>query len=101
MQRFSGPRSSKRRSITRAAAVASTPRVVLESIEPRLLFDGIPTAAIQVSDITSPGGTSLVVTVTYTDDNAIAHTSIGRTDVTVVNQAAGAALVLTNVTESS
>ncbi|HEX8914615.1 MAG TPA: hypothetical protein VF796_19855, partial [Humisphaera sp.] len=74
-----------------------SPSAPVEPMERRVLLDAIPSADIRVDDVLAGGGSALVVTVTYTDDKAVAVTSVGSSDVTVVNEAGGAALVLQTV----
>jgi len=69
----------------------------IELMESRLLFHGDPHADIQVNDINTAGGGSVVVNVTYTDDDKVARTSVGASDLIVTNQATGDALSLENV----
>src|SRR4051812_38579679 len=78
----------------RESALASA----MEPMERRLLMShGTPKADIQVSDVNTAGGTALVVNVTYTDNDKIARTSVGASDLVVTNQTTGETLPLANV----
>src|SRR5262245_364404 len=101
------PRKSYRRIRTSSPNVAHHPHPhphrrralasAIELMESRLLFNGDPQAGIDVNDVSSAGGTSLVVTVTYTDDRSIARTSVGASDLVVTNLSNGDALSLSDV----
>ena len=77
--------------------LAAAASACVERMETRTLLTA---AAIEAPDVRSAGGDSVVVTVTYTDDKAVNVNSVGSSDVTVVNEAGGAALTLRSVSVS-
>ena len=78
-----------------APVVASIPRV--DVLESRVLLGAAPQADISVGDIDQGGGSTVTVNVTYTDDDAVARSSVGGTDVTVTPVGGGPALTLHTV----
>lgn len=57
-----------------------------------------PAASIAVSNITTPGGASHTVVVTYTDETAIDATTVGIADIQVTQEIGGAGVEVTGVT---